>query len=144
MSKDYQTRRKILLGNPFLFKDQKGTPIKKDCSHRAAVGMLNYLQGSTRPDTSMAVHQCTRLCNDPKLSHERALQIIVSYLIQTNSNGLRCQSDKSKGIESCADADFSEGCDVQDSCNVDNLLSRTGYVICCVGIPTHCKIKLQS
>jgi len=58
--------------------------------------MLNYLQGSTRPDISMAVHQCARFCNDPKLSHERAVQRIVRYLIQTKDKGMQCKVDKSK------------------------------------------------
>jgi len=92
----------------------------------------------------MAVHQCARFCNNPKLSHERALQRIVRYLIQTKNKGLKCTVDKSKGIELFVDADFAGGWNINESYNADNLLSRTGFVICYAGIPIYWKSKLQS
>ena len=43
-------------GKPLLHK--YGSSILKKCvwNYRAAVGMVSYLQGSTRPEISMAVH----------------------------------------------------------------------------------------
>jgi hypothetical protein len=38
--------------------------------------------------------------------------------------------DKSKGLEVYVDADFAGGWSVADSENADNVLSRTGFVIC--------------
>eukprot|EP00978_Attheya_sp_CCMP212_P044374 scaffold308379_cov37-Attheya_sp.AAC.2 len=58
---------------PLLSKDPDGAPWKYDWNYRSAVGMLGYLQGSTRPDISMAMRQCARFNNDPKMSHERAI-----------------------------------------------------------------------
>ena len=37
-------------------------------NYRAAVGMLNHLQASTRSDISMSVYQCARFCIDPKVT----------------------------------------------------------------------------
>jgi len=56
-----------------LGKDECGPERKYDWNYRSIIGMLNYLQGSMRPDISMAVHQCARFTNCPKLSHERAI-----------------------------------------------------------------------
>ena len=75
-------------GKPFLLKDQKGAPRKKEFNCRAVVGMLDYLQGSTRTDMPMAVYQCAIFGKDPKLSHERVIQTIVRHLLPTKSNGL--------------------------------------------------------
>ena len=58
---------------PLLHKDLKGLPRKYDWNYRSIVGMLGYLQNSTRPDISMATHQCARFNNNPMMSHERAI-----------------------------------------------------------------------
>ena len=74
-------KRTTPVGKPLLYRNLEGKPYKKQWNYQVAVGMLNHLQATTRPDISMAMHQCVRFCNDPKLSHERALQRIVRYLI---------------------------------------------------------------
>ena len=43
--------------------------------------MLGYLQGTTRPDIAMSIHQCSRLNNDTHLSHERAVKRIGIYIL---------------------------------------------------------------
>jgi hypothetical protein len=43
--------------------------------------------------------------------------------------------DKSKGLEVYADADFAGGWSGADSENADNVLSRTGFVICYANCP---------
>ena len=45
---------------PLLHKDLNGLPRKYDWNYRSIVGMLGYLQNSTRPDISMATH--TSMC----------------------------------------------------------------------------------
>ena len=133
---DKQTQKRTTpVGKPVLFKDLKCLPRKRSYNYRAAVGMLNYLQGVTRPDISMAVHQCARFCNDPKLSHERAIQRIARCLLDSKDKGLLCKVDHDKGIELYVNADFAGGWNSEDSYNADNLLSRTGYVMCYAGIP---------
>ena len=53
---------------PLLNKDIMGENRKNNWSYRTIIGMLTYLQGTTRPDISMAVHQCARFSASPKLS----------------------------------------------------------------------------
>ena len=65
---------------PLLYKDQDGLINKCDCNYRQAIGMLTYLQGTYRPDISVAVHQAARFTIDPKLSHKRAVHRIARYL----------------------------------------------------------------
>jgi hypothetical protein len=43
---------------PLLSKDEIGPARKASWSYRSVIGMLGYLEGTTRPDISMAVHQC--------------------------------------------------------------------------------------
>jgi hypothetical protein len=45
------------VGKPILNKDLEGKPQKKDWKYCTAIGMLAYLQGNTRPEISMAIHQ---------------------------------------------------------------------------------------
>ena len=61
--------------------------------------MLTYLQGTTRPDISTAVHQCARFSQNPKLSHERAVKRIGRYLLETKERGICFVPDPKKGLE---------------------------------------------
>ena len=56
-------------GYPLLNKDENGSTRKASWKYRGIIGMLGYLQGTTRPDIAMATHQCARFNNDPHLSH---------------------------------------------------------------------------
>ena len=106
--------------------------------------MLNYLQGSTRPDISMAVHQCARFCIEPKITHERAVMRIGKYLLHTRDKGLKFYPNKTKGIECFTDADFAGSWDKADAENPENVLSRTGYIIFYCGCPVQWCSKLQT
>ena len=55
---------------------------------------------------------------------------IGRYLADTADKGIRYNVDKSKGLEVYADADFAGAWSAADSENADNVLSRTGFVIC--------------
>ena len=68
-------------GYPLLNKDENGPARKVSWKYRGIIGMLDYLQGTTRPDIAMATHQCARFNNDPHLSHERAVKRIGKYLV---------------------------------------------------------------
>jgi hypothetical protein len=52
--------------------------------------------------------------------------------------------DKSKGLKVYAGADFAGGWSVADSENADNVLSRTGFVICYANCPIVWCSKLQT
>lgn len=129
---------------PLLHRDIDGEPRRTSWNYRSVIGMMNYLQQSTRPDISMAVHQCARFCNNPRLSHERAVKRIVKYLIGTKERGVICKPDRSKGLECYADADFAGGWDRGDSENPENVMSRTGYIIMYAGCPVVWCSKLQT
>ena len=60
-------------------KEVDGPARKAKWKYRGLNGMLGYLQGTARPDISIANHQCARFSNYPKLSHERAVKKIVRY-----------------------------------------------------------------
>ena len=94
---------------PLLHRDVNGPGRKYSWNYRTAVGMLTYLQGSTRPDISMAVHQCARFCNYPKLLHERAIRRIGKYLVGTREKGIIFKPDKGTGLQVFVDTDFAGG-----------------------------------
>ena len=71
--------------------------------------MLNYLEGSTRPDLSMAVHQTARFNQNPMFSHEKAVKSVRQYLMNTKEKDIICKVNRSKGIECYVDADFAGG-----------------------------------
>jgi hypothetical protein len=129
---------------PVLCKDIQGENRKHDWNYRQAIGMLNYLQSTSRPDIAMSVHQAARFCVDPKLSHERAIYRIGKYLLGTSDKGIILKPDKSKGLECFVDADFAGGWNKSDADGKDGVLSRTGYVIMYCGCPIIWCSKLQT
>ena len=86
-------------GYPLLSKDENGTPRKAPWKYKSIVGILGYLQSTSRPDNLTAVHQCARFNTNPKPSHERTIKRIVIYLLDTKDQGLIYKPDKSKGLE---------------------------------------------
>jgi hypothetical protein len=130
---------------PLLWKDLLGLVRKHSWNYRQAVGMLTYMQGTSRPEIAFAVHQAARFCIDPKLSHERAIHRIGKYLQGTGDKGITFMPDASKGLQCYVDADFAGGWNKGDATNADAVLSRTGYVIMYAGCPVHwCSSKLQT
>ena len=68
-----------------LHKDESSLGKKCVWNYREAVGMLGYLQRSTRPEISMALHQWAHFCNNPRLLHERNARLIAKYLTSTST-----------------------------------------------------------
>ena len=132
------------VGKPLLHKDLTGVNRKCKWHYRSIIGMLNYLAISTRPELSMAVHQAARFCQDPKLSHERAVQHIIRYLIGTKDKGLLFKPNKEKGLECYVDADFAGGWANANASDADSILSRTGFVILYHNCPIFWSSKLQT
>ena len=127
-----------------LHKDELGPSRKQSWNYRSAIGMLNYLAASTRPDCLFAVHQCARFSSNPKLSHERAVKRIVRYLKGTRDKGLILQPNASKGVECYVDADFASGYTPETSEDPVSVFSRTGYVIFYFNCPILWVSKLQT
>ena len=63
-----------------LQKDTQGKPFNNDFHYRRVISKLNFLEKSTRPDISYAVHQCARFCKHPKQSHGDAIRHLCRYL----------------------------------------------------------------
>lgn len=141
----FQTNPKATpVGKPVLNKDLEGKPRKEEWNYRTAVGMLTYLQGNSRPEISMSVHQTARFCNDPKLSHEKAIKRLGRYLMHTKNEGIVYNPDISKGLECYVDADFAGGYSPETGHDADNLLSRTGMVIMYANCPIYWRSSLQT
>ena len=127
-----------------LHRDLDGPVRRYAWNYRQAVGMLGYLQGSTRPDIATAVYQCARFCNDPKLSHERAIRRIGKYLHGSKNKGIIFRPDPSKGLEWNVGADFAGIWNHADANNFENVLSRTGFVMMYAACPITWCSKLQT
>jgi hypothetical protein len=129
---------------PLLSKDENGPHRKASWKYRSLIGMLGYLQGTSRPDISMPTHQCARFNIDPRLSHERAVKRIGRYLIDTKDKGMIYRPDTSRGLECYVDADFAGGWKDGDHASPESVLSRTGFVIMFAGCPITWQSKLQT
>ncbi len=68
---------------PLLSKDTNGPERKHTWKYCTLTGMLGHLQQTSRPETSIATHQCTQFNNNPKLCHEQVVKHICKYLLGT-------------------------------------------------------------
>ena len=127
-----------------LHKDSTGKERLTTWHYRSTIGMLSYLQGTTRPDISFAVNQCARFSNNPRQSHEVAVKQIVRYLLASRDKGIIFKPDVSRGLECYADADFAGSWSKATSAHPDSVLSRTGFVIFYAGCPLLWSSKLQT
>ena len=97
VSEDHYNKRDVPVIGPLLGRDESGPDRKHDWGYRSAIGMLGYLQASTRPDISMAVHQCARFNSRPKLCHEKAVKYIARYLLSSHDKGIHYKPDPTRG-----------------------------------------------
>ena len=75
------------LSTVILQKDTKRED-SKDFHNWIIIRKLNFLEKSTRPDISYAIHQCMRFSENPKQSHGEAVQQLGHYLKHTQEKGL--------------------------------------------------------
>jgi hypothetical protein len=128
-----------------LHKDDAGTPFDESFHYRSVIGKLNYLEKSTRPDISHAVHQCARFSASPKQSYAMAVRYIARYLAGTKDKGIRLSPDTKRGYECFVDA--SHAGDWKQQSAIDDPVtakSRTGYIITFAGCPIVWVSKLQT
>jgi len=125
---------------------RKDAHLPKHCmrwEYRSVIGKLNFLEKSTRPDISYAVHQCARFSIDPRASHSEAVLRIGMYLLASRDKGF-IMSPKGHSFDCWVDSDFAGNwareCDPID---VDNVRSRSGYIIDYAGVPIVWHSKLQ-
>jgi len=116
----------------------------KDFEYRQVIGKLLYLEKSTRPDISCAVHQCARHCANPKIQHTAAVKRIGRYLLGTKDKGLIMKPNQ-EGMECWVDASHaSEWNNKAASSDPNTARSRMGYIITYAGCPMHWSSKMQT
>ena len=77
----------------------------------------------------MAVHQCVRFCEDLKLSHDLDVRQIGKYLLGIKDEGISFKHNHKKCLGCYVDVAFTAGWQQADADILENILSRTGYVI---------------
>jgi hypothetical protein len=76
------------ISNGLLHPDLSGKLRKYSWRYGTAVGMLSYLQHSSRPKISMAVHQMARFSNNPMLSRKKSIMHIGHYPLDMQKRGI--------------------------------------------------------
>jgi hypothetical protein len=76
-------------------------------NYRSAVGKLNYLAQTPRPDIMYTTHQIAKYLSDPRQSHGEAILYLVRYLKKTHDLGLKFKPDPKKGFKCYCDMNFS-------------------------------------
>ena len=92
----------------------------------------------------MATHQCARFSSNPKLSHERAIKRVVTYLLDSRDKGIIFRPDLSKGLECFVDEDFAGRWKDGDHDSPESALSRIRYIIMFAGCPITWSSKLPT
>ena len=91
----------------------------------------------------IAVHQCARVCEKPKLSHEKVFKRIVKYLLGTRHIGMHANINLELGLIAFVDSDFANGWNELNTDDASSLFSRSGYSVHCMGMPIFWCIKLK-
>jgi hypothetical protein len=125
------------------FKDKPASDL--NFNYRSAVGKLNYLAQTTRPDIMYAMHQIAKYLSDPRQSHGEAILNLVRYLKKTRNLGLKFKPDPKKGFECYCDADFSGNWNREFApTDPSTAKSQSGWIIFYAGCPVSWASKLQS
>lgn len=135
LKEDSVSKSTPALSTQILHRDSEGAPFDEDWNYRSIIGKLNFLEKSTRPDLSTAVHQCARYSVDPKKSHGEAVKRIGRYLLATKERGI-IYDPKEDSFECWADASFC-GDWVRELAEHDpsTARSRIGHIIKYGGCP---------
>jgi hypothetical protein len=130
----------------FLPQDVDGEHAHEIYNYASVAGMLQYLQGHSRPDISFAVSQVSRYTFGPKRSHELAIERIGRYLKGTIDKGLILKPNLKETtfkIDVYVDAAFASGWGTELGSNPDSVKSRTGYIVEVMGCSVIWCSKLQ-
>jgi hypothetical protein len=126
-----------------VFKDKPAFDL--NFNYRSAVGKLNYLAQTTRPDIMYAMHQIAKYSSDPIQSHGEAILYLVPYLKKTRDLGLKFKPGPKKGFECYCDMDFSGNWNREFApVNPSTAKSRSRWIIFYAGCPVSWASKLQS
>jgi hypothetical protein len=125
------------------FKDKPAFDL--NFNYRSAVGKLNYLPQTTRPDIIYTTHQIAKYSSDPRQSHGEAILYLVRFLNKMRDIGVKFKPDPKKGFKCYCDGDFSGNWN-RELAPVDpsTTKSRTRWIIFYTGCPVSWASKLQS
>lgn len=98
----------------------------------------------TRPDISMAVHNCAHFSAAPTALHEQAVKRIGQYLVGTRDRGLIYTPTSTGQLDMYVDANFAGTWHKEYAHLCGSCLSHTGYVITYNNCPIHWGSKLQT
>jgi Reverse transcriptase (RNA-dependent DNA polymerase) len=118
--------------------DANGPPASGEFNYRS-VGMIMFLANNTRPELALAVNQCARYNNNPKLSHEKAVKHIARYLLSSRTKGMIIKPSDKISLDCYVDADFAGLYTVEDHTD-----PRSGFVIMLSGVPLVWTSKVQT
>jgi hypothetical protein len=125
------------------FKDKP--PFDLNFNYRSAVGKVNYLAQTTRPDIMYTTHQIAKYLSDPRQSHGEAILYLVCYLKKTCDLGLKFKPDPKKGFECYCDANFSGNWNKAFAAvDPSTAKSQSGWIIFYAGCLVSWAFKLQS
>jgi hypothetical protein len=130
-----------------LGKDEDRETAHGEYSYPSVIGMLGYLQGHRRSDTTFVTSQCACFIHCTKRSHEEALERIGRYLKATGDKGLLLHIKSHNGrldIDCYVDADFAGLLGYEDKQDPSCVKSRTGYVIFIADCPVLWVSRLQT
>lgn len=130
----------------FLQRDVEGDEFDKPwTTYRSVIGKLNFLEKSTTPDTSYAVHQCARFASHPtKKSHGDAVRNFVRYLYGTRDKGIIMNPhghDFTVAVDNVFSGNWNKDTAMND---VMTVKSMSGYIIMYSGCPILWSSKLQT
>ncbi|MBW0491805.1 hypothetical protein O181_031520 [Austropuccinia psidii MF-1] len=86
-------------------------------SYCSAIGSINYLSTTTRPDLSFAVSSLLQFLECPGLLHWKAFLHVLRYLLSTRGLGLVYSRGNDSGVKAYSNADWG------------NCRSTTGYMV---------------
>ncbi|KAL7476172.1 hypothetical protein ACHAW6_002053, partial [Cyclotella cf. meneghiniana] len=112
---------------------------------RSAVGKLNYLGQTIRPNILYVVHQAAKYSADPRLEHGEAIVYLVKYLKATRHIGLHFKPDASKGFQCYCNADFARNWNKEFAAmDPRTAKSRSCWIVFYAACPIIWASKLQS
>ena len=132
----------LAAANP-LFKNENGDFGNVPYNYGSVKGMLQYLQGHSRPDNTYAVSQCVRFTHAPRRSHEEALERIGQYLKGTSNEGLIFKPSEQFEVDIFVDADYPGLWPHKEKYDPVCVKSRAAYVITVAGCPIIWNSKLM-
>ena len=105
MQPNVTTRKTPALSLVLLHKHSDGTLMHPDFHYCSVIGKLNFLEKSTCPDFTYAVHQCAH-SEDPKQSHADMVKRIRCYMKETQHLGITLKPDHENSFQCWVDANF--------------------------------------